>query len=96
MREAQALRATAANSADAQGAAESSPLRGGLQGIESQAQSNLAFIRNQGDLNRATAKADNLAFVGSLFGAGANFFGGVSDVAGSKEGQRTLSNIFGT
>lgn len=94
VREAQALRAAAASAGEASGAAESSPLQGGIQGITSQAQSNLSFIQAQGDLNRRVAKADSLAFLGSTIGAGATFLDRAIGVKQTPEGKRV--SIFGT
>lgn len=94
VREAQALRAAAASAGEASGAAESSPLQGGIQGITAQAQSNLSFIQAQGDLNRRVAKADSLSFLGSTIGAGASFLDSAVSVSQTPEGKRV--SIFGT
>lgn len=96
VREAQALKAVAANTADAQGASDSSPLTGGLQGVNAQAESNLAYIRSQGNINRAEAKVDNLAFLGSTISAGSGLLGSAAQAGQSEEGKRVLGKIFGT
>lgn len=96
VREAQALRAVASANAEAQGASDSSPLQGGLQGITSQAESNLTYLRSQGDLNNRVAKADRLSFLGSQIGGYSSLLGDFGGQATSKEGVRAIKSIFGT